>query len=114
MTHVLAVDDDTMSLEFMKLFLESEGYTVSVAVSLSEAEEAAKASRPDILITDLNLGPESGQEVIKMALALNPALRVFVISGYNTPELGDDLKCEAVFTKPIELTELLSALQASP
>lgn len=113
MAKILVVDDDALSLEFINIFLESEGHTVAIAVNLSEAFEAAKLAVPDILITDLNLGEESGQDVIKHVKELNKSVKTIVITGYDKNYLHDQhIEYDHLVTKPVDLNELQKLLQS--
>jgi CheY-like chemotaxis protein len=60
----LIVDDNTGFLRSARLLLEREGITVvAVASTGDEALRQAEELRPDVLLVDIDLGPESGFEL---------------------------------------------------
>jgi len=63
MTSILLVDDEPMTLRVMRLSLEKEGYQVSTAIDGQDALEKISASRPDILITDIDMPRMTGKDL---------------------------------------------------
>ncbi|MDQ1567008.1 MAG: hypothetical protein QOF96_1888 [Actinomycetota bacterium] len=60
----LIVDDNTGFLRSARLLLEREGIeVVAVASTGDEARRLSEALRPDVILVDVDLGPESGFEV---------------------------------------------------
>ena len=49
---LLAVDDDPLAIELMRVSLEPEGYTVLTASGGAEAIEMARGPMPDLIILD--------------------------------------------------------------
>ena len=107
MAKILVVDDDVLSLEFLNIFLESEGHQVNIAVNLTEAYAFCASDVPDILISDLNLGDESGESIVKHAKETNDKLKVILITGYDKVHLsGLDIAYDYLLTKPVDLNKL--------
>jgi CheY-like chemotaxis protein len=52
---VLVVDDDPVFLKAATMKLESEGYNVITALEGAEAIQAARKTKPDLLVLDVNL-----------------------------------------------------------
>ncbi|MCL5265058.1 MAG: response regulator [Chloroflexi bacterium] len=50
---VLVVDDDATIVDFVTLFLESEGFAVGKASNGEEAIERVKRDRPDLVLLDV-------------------------------------------------------------
>jgi len=69
---VLLVEDYPDLAEVMAEFLRAEGLDVTTALSGREALEAAAASRPQLLLCDLNLPDMSGLDVVR-GLRSHPA-----------------------------------------
>src|SRR5215471_4560827 len=69
---VLLVEDYPDLAEVMAEFLRAEGLDVTTAQSGREALEAAAASRPQLLLCDLNLPDMSGLDVVR-GLRSHPA-----------------------------------------
>lgn len=77
---VLVVDDDRMVREFCWQVLSEAGYEVQVVGGVDAAREAIAASPPQLILLDLLLDGESGEEVLRSIESLNPRPRVLVMS----------------------------------
>lgn len=77
---VLVVDDDRMVREFCWQVLSDAGYAVQVVGGVDAAREAIASSPPHLILLDLLLDGESGEEVLRTIEALNPRPRVLVMS----------------------------------
>ncbi|PZR18722.1 MAG: hypothetical protein DI536_02260 [Archangium gephyra] len=71
---VLVVDDDRRALELVRAALTPQGYDVETCESGAAALNAARANKPDVLLTDLMMPEMSGFELVEH-LAADPALR---------------------------------------
>ena len=65
MPHVLLVDDDPETLEWMSEFAKAEGFTVAKAGSLRAARIQLAQKKPDVMIADLQLPDGEGIELSK-------------------------------------------------
>ncbi len=115
---VLLVDDRRENVVFIKHFLVSKGYDVHVAHSGLNALEDMSASRPDIVMLDLEMPGMSGLEVLKTmrssaTLASTP---VVIISGHSKSEFETECRAAGandVIEKPVRLgrlSELIASL----
>jgi CheY-like chemotaxis protein len=90
-------DEESVRLTSARLF-ERQGYTVVVASSGEEAvgvyKEAMDARKPfDAVILDLTVrGGMGGREAVSRMLALDPAVRAIVSSGYADSEAMHDYR----------------------
>jgi CheY-like chemotaxis protein len=62
---LLAVDDDPLAIELMRVSLEPEGYTVLTASGGVEAIEIAREITPDLIILDLLMPDMNGFAVVE-------------------------------------------------
>ena len=62
---ILVVDDEKKLVDFIRQYLESRNYEVSVAYSGKEALATAKKTRPDIIILDIMMSGMDGLEVLR-------------------------------------------------
>jgi two-component system, NarL family, nitrate/nitrite response regulator NarL len=63
---LLIVDDNHSFVEAARVLLEREGVTVAgVASTGAEALRQAERLRPDVVLVDISLGPESGLELAR-------------------------------------------------
>ena len=85
---VLLVEDDAMVRECLRELLGDIGGRVSDAASAAEAlERIAAEGVPDVLVTDLQLGPgPNGLALIAAARRRWPGVRAVLISGTNVEE----------------------------
>ena len=63
--NLLLVEDHPTTARALKMFLETLGYSVRVAVDVASAIETASASRFDLLICDLSLPDGTGWDLMK-------------------------------------------------
>jgi DNA-binding NarL/FixJ family response regulator len=79
--HVLVVDDHPIWRDAAARMLGEAGYSVvGTAASGAQALRVAAATRPDVVLLDLNLPDMRGAEVAQKLLAALPAVRVLMLS----------------------------------
>ena len=78
---VLVVDDHPIWRDGVARDLEAAGLTVTgTAGDVAQAVRIAKATRPDVVLLDLNLPDGSGVDVARALATLDPVPRVLVLS----------------------------------
>ena len=110
---ILLVDDNPLSLEAMAATLRSGGFHVVTASSGEAAIAAFEPGRYRAVLTDLGLPGLSGWELVERLRAMDPGLRVGVITGTSLERVGEEVKRHRVdlfFTKPVDPERLLAAL----
>ena len=110
MAKVLVVDDEADIRLLHRVLLESAGHEVTEAIHGAEALEAAKASAPDLIVTDLMMPVMTGDQLITAVRAV-PALAdvpiVLVSASLGKPaQAGADV----VFRKPVAMDQLLRSV----
>jgi two-component system chemotaxis response regulator CheY len=115
MATILTVDDSPSIRQMIKVVLAPAGHTVIEAGDGAQGLEKAKASRPDLIITDLNMPVMNGIELIKALRAL-PAMTGLPIV-FLTTESNDAIKQQAKaagatgwITKPFKPEQLLTVV----
>ena len=84
---ILLVDDNALFLASAQRFLASmEAVAVTTARDGFEAIEHLGRERPDLVLLDLNMPGMNGLETTRRMKALEPALRVVVVSLWDAPE----------------------------
>ena len=86
MEKILIVDDEAFICENVQRILSDEGFAVRSAATGREAREIVASEEIDLALLDLNLGTESGIEVLKALKELDPELLVIIITGYGSVE----------------------------
>ena len=111
---LLLVDDDRWLLESMAQWLAEQGYVVSCAESVAEAQRLLRAAPHDVGLVDLNLSGPDGFALLKWCRKQCAGMPVVLMTGYAGPEAGAEAVAAGAFdllTKPIIDQELLTALQ---
>jgi PAS domain S-box-containing protein len=113
---VLLVEDEAATRDALRDVLEALGYRVESVDSAEAAEELARASRFDVLLTDLMLPGIHGGELAQRLVRRWPDLRVIVMSGYTEDEAirrGVGEGTLRFLQKPFDMGALASELRAA-
>jgi len=111
---ILVVDDDPGLLRLMQLRLEAAGYGATLADSGERALAQLAVSRPQVVVTDLQMGGMDGIALFEAIRADNPALPVIILTAHGTiPDAVSAVK-GGVFgylTKPFDAKALLVEIE---
>ena len=111
---ILVVEDDARLRNVLLEALSLEGHSLESAESAEKAIELLEREKFDVLLTDVNLPGKSGLELLPITLKHNPNTYMLVMTGYasiDTAIQAMKLGAADFLTKPIALTDLISALQ---
>jgi len=115
---VLIVEDDAKLRALLTTALQELDFEVDAAADGLEAANRIKESVYDILITDLRLPGQGGEEVLRQAKALYPDLIVMVATGYgdirnavNMMKLGASDYIQKPFVKDELVVRIQRALE---
>ena len=86
MEHILIVDDEAFIRENLERILAEEGYRPFSTDSPDEALKLVGEEDIDLVLLDLNLGAQSGLDVLRSLRELDPGVLVIIITGYGTVE----------------------------
>ena len=84
--HILVVDDDPLSREFLVEAVKSLGFRASEAADGDEGARRAAALRPDLVLTDLRMPGTDGLELVRRVAAEQPGLPVVVVTAHGSVE----------------------------
>jgi DNA-binding NtrC family response regulator len=84
--HILVVDDDALSREFLVDAVRDLGYRVSEAGDADSAYALAQTNPPDLVLTDLRMPGGDGISLVKRCAEGLPGLPVVVITAHGTVE----------------------------
>jgi DNA-binding response OmpR family regulator len=115
---VLVVEDDASSRYGLKSLLESEGFEVTEASALADAEESARNAPPDILILDITLPDGDGAEWLRLLAKKEGRMPFPVIALTGVTADEDTRRIEqsgvyAVLQKPVNVGLLFRALRGA-
>lgn len=86
---VVIADDDAFTLSLVSSGLESKGFAVTSATSVSQALEAVRAVDPHAIVSDLNFGTvETGAELLRRVADEFPWVGLVVLTSHRSPELA--------------------------
>jgi two-component system, NtrC family, response regulator HydG len=110
----LVVDDEKIIRDFLVRLLDLEG-TLSLAVeSGTEAIEAAKREKFDVVFLDIRMPVMNGVETLKELKKIMPLGRFVLMTGYSVDQLLKDVdgeSVEAIIRKPFDIQEILAVLE---
>lgn len=114
---VLVVEDDPTILQLLEVNFEMEGFTVLPAVDGAAGLEAARASVPDIIVSDVMMPNMSGVEMVA-ALKEDPATAGIPVILLSAKAQGGDIRsgldagADEYVTKPFEPLDLIDRVNA--
>ncbi len=83
---LLLVDDDALLLRALRRILRPDGHVFHEASGWEQMQRALEDPALDVVLLDLVLGRESGEELLARAKALRPDVEVIVMTGHGTVE----------------------------
>lgn len=106
---VVIADDDPDLLQLLKLYLKAAGCDVQAFDDAASTEAGVARFRPEVVITDLNLGKDSGQGLARTLRQRGYQGKVACLSA-EPGKVTDGF--DAVWQKPISRGQLLESLAA--
>jgi CheY-like chemotaxis protein len=111
---VLVVEDESSVRRLTAKILGRMGYHVLVVDSGDRALELAaeREGTIDLLLTDVFMPGTKGSELARKMMAMDPAMKVIFMSGYDEEQLRDcgiDISKQRLLKKPFQAAELIEA-----
>ncbi|MFQ5576203.1 MAG: winged helix-turn-helix domain-containing protein [Anaerolineae bacterium] len=110
---ILVVDDEPNILEVVELYLQREGFAVSVAADGEAALAAIERDPPDLIILDLMLPKVGGLEITRLlqdAFHI-PIIRLTAKSEEDDKIIGLEMGADDYVTKPFSPRELVTRVK---
>lgn len=113
---ILIVDDTPVNLKLTRILLANEGYQVLTAASAEDALQILSGSRPDAVLSDIQLPAMDGLELTRR-IKENPETRDIVVIALTAfASKADEGKareagCDGYITKPIDTRTLGSRVR---
>jgi two-component system response regulator RegA len=117
MATILLVDDEEHFRERLSRALARRGHTILEAGDYNSALELVKKEVPELAVVDLRMPGPSGLELVRDALAVAPALRIVVLTGYGSIATATEaIRLGAInyLPKPADAEEILAAFDQAP
>ncbi|HEY4380017.1 MAG TPA: response regulator [Acidobacteriaceae bacterium] len=116
---VLVVDDEPVIADSLSIILRKNGFTALTAYNGESALEIAKATPPDLLLSDVMMGP--GIDGIELAIAVVencPNCRVLLFSGHAATKDMLEAAREhghhfTLLSKPLHPSDLLGRIKGA-
>jgi two-component system cell cycle response regulator len=112
---ILILDDSLINQTLLRSMLEPHGYRIRTASTVDEAIAAAEDVRPDLVLSDVHVGQQSGQDLLTHLRAV-PVLMVVPFAFLSATTDWQDLPMadgQATFIqRPIDPTALLDKVKA--
>jgi two-component system response regulator RegA len=112
---LLLVDDDVPFLTRLARAMETRGFHVTVANTVKDGKELARAKKPGFAVVDLRLEDGNGLDVVAAVQDARPEARIVVLTGYgNIATAVAAVKLGAVdyLAKPSDADAIEAALLA--
>lgn len=115
MSKILLVDDNNSICELLHFLFTREGFTVIDAYDGKQGFSIAKAEKPDLIITDLEMPVVNGIEMVRQLrcepeIANTPVL-LFTGQGEMSPEAAWVFGVNKTFYKPKDFKNLIFAVR---
>jgi len=113
---ILVVDDEEVTTELAKTFLEHHGFEVVCAFDGEEALKLAQSERPDLILLDVMLPKVDGFEVCKRlkankAFAKTPVLMLTAKGLSKDIERGHEVGADEYLVKPFSGRALVATIR---
>ncbi len=111
---VLIVEDDKNIQSLLQMYLEKEGYAVTVADDGGQGLIKFRSIKPDLVLLDVMMPVMDGWTVCKMIRAEYQTPIIMLTAKSQTDDKVNGLRCGAddYITKPFEMKEVLARIEA--
>ncbi len=111
---VLIVEDDHNIAELLQMYLEKEGYAVTVAADGGQGLTKFRSIRPDLVLLDVMMPVMDGWSVCRSIRAESQTPIIMLTAKGETEDKVNGLRAGAddYITKPFEMKEVLARIEA--
>ncbi|MFN0008472.1 MAG: response regulator [Planctomycetota bacterium] len=115
MAELLLVENDPRILELMSYFLGRAGHRVRVVSTFQAAADSIREKMPDLMLSDLEMGAESGREELPRLARSGILPPTLVVSGFVDRDSAQALfQIQGVvgtLAKPFDMTQLTKRVE---
>jgi len=112
---ILVVDDEAEIVRVVRSYLEKDGYQVTTAGNGRDALFAARETKPDLVVLDLQMPQMDGLEFTRRIRAERPDITIIMLTARVEEMdriLGLELGADDYVTKPFSPRELVARVHA--
>ena len=111
---VLIVEDDRNIAELLQMYLEKEGYAVTIAADGGQGLAKYRSIKPDLVLLDVMMPVMDGWSVCKAirAESTTPIIMLTAKSEIDDKVSGLKAGADDYITKPFEMKEVLARIEA--
>ncbi|MBQ4094348.1 MAG: response regulator transcription factor [Oscillospiraceae bacterium] len=111
---IMVVDDEKNICELMRLYLEKEGFAVTIANNGSDAISLIRQSRPDLVLLDIMMPVIDGWEVCRQVREFSTVPIIMLTAKGETFDkvMGLDLGADDYIVKPFDTKEVVARVKA--
>ena len=111
---VLIVEDDRNIAELLQMYLEKEGYAVTIAADGGQGLAKFRAIKPDLVLLDVMMPVMDGWAVCRAIRAESQTPVIMLTAKGETDDKVAGLKngADDYVTKPFEMKEVLARIEA--
>lgn len=111
---ILVVDDDKNICDLLRMYLEKEGYTVTMAHNGIDAVNTFNSENPDLVLLDIMLPQLDGWQVCREIRKTSETPIIMVTAKDETFDkvLGLELGADDYVTKPFDTKEIVARIKA--
>ena len=114
MAKIMVADDDKNICELLRLYLEKEGYTVTLAHDGETAVEQFSAEAPDLILLDIMMPRLDGWQVCREIRKKSNVPIIMITAKGETFDkvLGLELGADDYVVKPFDTKEIVARIKA--
>ena len=111
---VLVIEDDRNIAELLQMYLEKEGYTVTLAFDGGQGMSKFRSIQPDLVLLDVMMPVMDGWNVCRSIRSESDTPVIMLTAKSETSDKVMGLKAGAddYITKPFEMKEVLARIEA--
>ena len=111
---VYVVDDEAAAREMVGDYLKMHGFRVALCDGAAALRKAMAASRPDLVVLDLNMPEEDGLTIVRRIKADGgvPVIMLTATASAIDRVVGLELGADDYLAKPCELRELVARIRS--
>ena len=112
--NIMVVDDEKNICELIRLYLEKEGFNVTIANNGSDAINMIRQKQPDLVLLDVMMPVIDGWEVCRQVREFSKVPIIMLTAKGETYDkvMGLDLGADDYIVKPFDTKEVIARVKA--